>query len=118
MKQVRRMGPIGNLIGMLPGFGQLKQLKGVRVDERELDRIEAIVTSMTAEERRNPHIIDGSRRKRIATGSGTTVQGVNQLTKQFFQMQKVMRQLQEGKMLSRGPRSLQPADGSLHDRGR
>jgi signal recognition particle subunit SRP54 len=100
MKQVRRMGPIGNLIGMLPGFGQLKQLKGVRVDERELDRIEAIVTSMTAEERRNPHIIDGSRRKRIATGSGTTVQGVNQLTKQFFQMQKVMRQLQEGKMPS------------------
>jgi signal recognition particle subunit SRP54 len=97
MKQVRRMGPIGNLLGMLPGFGQLKQLKGVRVDERELDRIEAIVTSMTLEERRNPSVIDGSRRKRIALGSGTTVQAVNQLVKQFDQMQKLMRQLQQGK---------------------
>ena len=68
---------------MLPGFGQLKQLKSAKVDERELDRIEAIVTSMTLAERRNPKIIDGSRRKRIATGSGTTVQAVNQLVKQF-----------------------------------
>jgi signal recognition particle subunit SRP54 len=107
MKQIRRMGPIGNLLGMLPGFGQLKQLKGVKLDERELDRIEAIVTSMTAAERRNPRIIDGSRRKRIAKGSGTTVQAVNQLVKQFNQMQKLMRQVQQGKMpsleqLSRG----------------
>ena len=85
------MGPIGNLIGMLPGFGQLKQLKDAKVDERELDRIEAIVTSMTLAERRNPQIIDGSRRKRIAAGSGTTVQAVNQLIKQFGQMQKMMR---------------------------
>jgi signal recognition particle subunit SRP54 len=100
MKQVRRMGPVGNLIGMLPGFGQLKQLKGVKVDERELDRIEAIVTSMTLQERRNPQIIDGSRRKRIAHGSGTTVQAVNQLIKQFGQMQKIMRQVQQGKIPS------------------
>src|SRR5687767_471645 len=100
MKQVRRLGPIGNLIGMLPGFGQMKQLKGARIDERELDRIEAIVTSMTPEERRAPQIIDGSRRKRIAAGSGTTVQAVNQLVKQFGQMQKLMRQLQQGKMPS------------------
>jgi signal recognition particle subunit SRP54 len=100
MKQIRRMGPIGNLLGMLPGFGQLKQLKGAKVDERELDRIEAIVTSMTPAERRNPKIIDGSRRKRIATGSGTTVQAVNQLVKQFAQMQKMMRALQQGKMPS------------------
>jgi signal recognition particle subunit SRP54 len=100
MKQIRRMGPIGNLIGMLPGFGQLKQLKGAKVDERELDRIEAIVTSMTLAERRNPKIIDGSRRKRIAAGSGTTVQAVNQLVKQFAQMQKMMRSLQQGKMPS------------------
>ena len=83
MKQIRRMGPIGNLMGMLPGFGQLKQLKNAKVDERELDRIEAIVTSMTLEERRNPQIINGSRRKRIAAGSGTSVQAVNQLIKQF-----------------------------------
>jgi signal recognition particle subunit SRP54 len=100
MKQVRRMGPIGGLIGMLPGFGQLKQLKNAKVDERELDRIEAIVTSMTLAERRNPKIIDGSRRKRIAAGSGTTVQAVNQLVKQFAQMQKMMRALQQGKMPS------------------
>jgi signal recognition particle subunit SRP54 len=100
MKQVRRLGPVGNLIGMLPGFGQMKQLKGARIDERELDRIEAIVTSMTPEERRAPQIIDGSRRKRIAAGSGTTVQAVNQLVKQFGQMQKLMRQLQQGKMPS------------------
>jgi signal recognition particle subunit SRP54 len=100
MKQVRRLGPLGNLMGMLPGFGQLKQLKNAKVDERELDRIEAIVTSMTPAERRNPQIIDGSRRKRIAAGSGTTVQAVNQLVKQFGQMQKMMRQLQQGKMPS------------------
>ena len=100
MKQVRRMGPIGGLIGMLPGFGQLKQLKNAKIDERELDRIEAIVTSMTAGERRNPKIIDGSRRKRIAAGSGTSVQAVNQLVKQFGQMQKMMRALQQGKMPS------------------
>jgi signal recognition particle subunit SRP54 len=100
MKQVRRMGPIGNLLGMLPGFGQLKQLKNVQVDDRELDRLEAIVTSMTPAERRNPQLIDGSRRRRIAAGSGTSVQAVNQLVKQFFQMQKVMRQLQQGKMPS------------------
>jgi signal recognition particle subunit SRP54 len=85
---------------MLPGFGQMKQLKNVRVDEREIDRLEAIVTSMTPDERRNPKLIDGSRRKRIATGSGTTVQAVNQLVKQFGQMQKMLRQVQQGKMPS------------------
>jgi signal recognition particle subunit SRP54 len=107
MKQVRKMGPLSSVLGMMPGFGQLKQLKNAKVDERELDRIEAIVTSMTPAERRNPNVIDGSRRKRIAAGSGTTVQAVNQLVKQFNQMQKMMRQLQQGKMpsleqLSRG----------------
>jgi signal recognition particle subunit SRP54 len=70
------------------------------VDERELDRIEAIVTSMTLDERRRPQIINGSRRKRIAMGSGTSVQAVNQLIKQFGQMQKMMRSLQQGKMPS------------------
>jgi signal recognition particle subunit SRP54 len=100
MRQVRKMGPLSNLIGMMPGFGQFKQLKNAKVDERELDRIEAIVTSMTLSERRNPNTIDGSRRKRIAAGSGTTVQAVNNLVKQFNQMQKMMRQLQRGKMPS------------------
>jgi signal recognition particle subunit SRP54 len=97
MKQVRRMGPLQNLLGMLPGLSghQLSQLK---VDERELDRIEAIVLSMTAEERRRPELIKGSRRLRIAKGSGTSVQQVNQLVKQFGQMRKMMKGLTQGKM--------------------
>jgi len=98
MKQVRKMGPVGNLLGMLPGFGQLKGLKNAKVDESELDRIEAMVLSMTTAERRNPKLIDGSRRKRIAAGSGTTPAAVNQLLKQFNQMQKMMRQISQGKV--------------------
>jgi signal recognition particle subunit SRP54 len=90
------MGPIGNLIGMLPGAGA--QLRGMKVDERELDRVEAIVLSMTPEERRRPDLIKGSRRLRIAKGSGTTVQAVNQLVKQFEQMRKLMKSMSRGKM--------------------
>ena len=71
-----------------------------REDDRDMDRLQAIITSMTKEERRNPAIINGSRRRRIAAGSGTTVQAVNQLIKQFGQMQKMMRQMQQGKMPS------------------
>jgi signal recognition particle subunit SRP54 len=99
MRQVRRMGPLTSLLGMMPGMGPaMKQLRGVNMDERELDRIEAIILSMTPAERANPTVIDGSRRKRIAQGSGTTVQAVNQLTKQFGQVRKLMLQLAEGKM--------------------
>ena len=98
MKQVRRMGPIGNLMGMLPGMGSLKGLRNADVDERELDRIEAIILAMTPEERANPALINGSRRKRIATGSGTRVQAVNQLVKQFDQVSKLMKQVATGKM--------------------
>ena len=72
----------------------------MKVDDRELDRLGAIITSMTAEERANPAILNGSRRRRIARGSGTSVQAVNQLVKQFSQMQKMMRQLAGGKMPS------------------
>jgi len=96
LRTIRRMGPIGNLIGMLPGAGA--QLRGMKVDERELDRVEAIVLSMTAEERRRPELIKGSRRLRIAKGSGTTVQAVNQLVKQFEQMRKLMKSMSRGKM--------------------
>jgi signal recognition particle subunit SRP54 len=96
LQTVRRMGPIGNLIGMLPGAGA--QLRGMKVDERELDRVEAIVLSMTPEERRRPDLIKGSRRLRIAKGSGTTVQAVNQLVKQFEQMRKLMKSMSRGKM--------------------
>ena len=75
-----------------------QQLGALQVDDRELDRLQAIITSMTPEERANPSIIKGSRRRRIARGSGTSVQAVNQLIKQFGQMQKMMKQLQQGKM--------------------
>ena len=96
LKQLRRMGPLQGILKMIPGLGQ--QLGSLDVDEREIDRLQAMITSMTPEERANPSIINGSRRRRIARGSGTTVQAVNQLIKQFSQMQKVMRQLQQGKM--------------------
>jgi signal recognition particle subunit SRP54 len=99
MKQVRKMGPLQNVLGMMPGAGKaMKQLRQVNMDERELDRLEAIILSMTPAERANPALIDGSRRKRIARGSGTTVQAVNRLVKQFAQMRKMMSQLAQGKM--------------------
>jgi signal recognition particle subunit SRP54 len=97
LKQIRRMGPLTSLLGMLPGFSG-QQMKGLKVDERELDRIEAIILSMTPQERRHPELIKGSRRLRIAKGSGTTVQAVNQLVKQFGQMRKLMKQVSRGKM--------------------
>jgi signal recognition particle subunit SRP54 len=81
---------------MIPGSA--RSCKGMKVDEREIDRIEAIILSMTAEERRRPELIKGSRRLRIARGSGTNVQAVNQLVKQFAQVRKVMRQVGRGKM--------------------
>jgi len=98
MRQVRKMGPLGSLLGMMPGMGAMKQLKNADVDEGELDRVEAIILSMTPEERANPGLIKGSRRKRIANGSGTKPQHVNQLVKQFDQVRKLMRQVASGKM--------------------
>ena len=97
LKMIRKMGPLTSLLGMIPGFGG-QQLKNMKVDERELDRIQAIILSMTPEERRKPELIKGSRRLRIARGSGTNVQQVNKLVKQFGQMRKVMRQVGRGKM--------------------
>jgi signal recognition particle subunit SRP54 len=97
LKMIRKMGPLTSLLGMIPGFGG-QQLKNMKVDERELDRIQAIILSMTPEERRKPELIKGSRRLRIARGSGTNVQAVNRLVKQFGQMRKVMRQVGRGKM--------------------
>jgi signal recognition particle subunit SRP54 len=96
MRQVRRLGPLQSLIGMLPGVG--KELKGVKVDEREFDRLQAIILSMTPQERRHPELIKGSRRLRIARGSGTNVQAVKQLIKQFEQVRKIMRQVSQGRM--------------------
>jgi signal recognition particle subunit SRP54 len=97
LKTIRKMGPLQSLLGMMPGLAG-HQLSQMKVDERELDRVEAIILSMTAEERRRPELIKGSRRLRIAKGSGTSVQAVNQLVKQFDQMRKLMRQLGRGKM--------------------
>ena len=96
MRQVRRLGPLQSLLGMIPGIG--KELRGVKVDEREFDRLQAIILSMTPEERRHPETINGSRRLRIARGSGTNVQAVKQLIKQFEQTRKVMRQVAQGRM--------------------
>jgi signal recognition particle subunit SRP54 len=98
LKQIRKMGPLSGLLKMIPGVSS--QLGNVNVDDRELDRLQAIITSMTPAERANPKILNGSRRRRIARGSGTSVQAVNQLVKQFAQMKKMMRQLQQGKMPS------------------
>jgi signal recognition particle subunit SRP54 len=97
MKQVRNMGPLGNLMKMIPGMGGAAAQMG-NVDERELDRLEAIIQSMTPYERAHPESIKGSQRKRIASGSGTTVQAVSQLVKQFGQMRKLMKQMSSGKM--------------------
>jgi signal recognition particle subunit SRP54 len=97
LRTIRRMGPLTNLLGMIPGLGGA-QLQDMKVDERELDRIQAIILSMTAEERHRPELIKGSRRLRIARGSGTSVQHVSRLIKQFGQTRKIMRQVGRGKM--------------------
>ncbi len=94
-KMMRRMGPVKSMLSMVPGLG--KQLQGVDFNDRDLGRVEAIVLSMTAEERRRPEIINGSRRARIANGSGTSVQQVNQLLQARKQMAKMMKQMSQGK---------------------
>ncbi len=97
LKQIRKMGSLSSIIGMLPGVPGIKELKNVQVDDRQLDHIEAMIFSMTALERRHPDLIDGSRRRRIARGSGTSVQQVNQLLKQYREMQKMMKGLASGR---------------------
>ena len=92
MMMVRRMGPIGNLLGMLPGMGQIKDQIS-QIDDRDLDRIAAIIRSMTPSERQDPKILNGSRRLRIARGSGVTVTEVNQLVDRFFEARKMMKQM-------------------------
>ena len=95
-RMMRKMGSFKSLLSMIPGMG--KELKDVDVDERELRRVEAMILSMTPRERQLPHVIDGSRRRRIANGSGATVQQVNQLLSARKQMQRMMRQMTKGKM--------------------
>jgi len=93
LKTIKKMGPLEQVLGMLPGMGNLKALADNKPDEKQVSRVEAIISSMTPEERRKQHIINGSRRKRIAKGSGTSVEEVNRLLKQFVQMQKVLKSL-------------------------
>jgi signal recognition particle subunit SRP54 len=97
LQALKKMGPLDQLVGMMPGMGKMGR---VNVDERALTQVEAIINSMTQDEKRNPGIIDGSRRKRIARGSGTTVQDINRLLKQFDAMKKMARQF--GKLGKRG----------------
>ncbi len=93
MQQVKQMGGLEKVLEMVPGMGSISRAQGMNMDERQLGRIEAIIQSMTPEERENAQILNASRRRRIARGSGTSTQDVNQLVKQFAQMQKMMKQL-------------------------
>jgi signal recognition particle subunit SRP54 len=94
-QQLRKMGPLKQLVSMLPGIGQ--ELRDVEVDERDLNRVEAIIRSMTPAERHDPRLINGSRKRRIATGSGTKPQDVNRVLKQFSEAQKMMKAIAGGK---------------------
>src|SRR5436190_19302613 len=98
LKTIKRMGPLESILGMIPGLGDLKQLAENKPDEKQMGRIEAIISSMTPDERRNDRIINGSRRKRIALGSGTTVEEVNRLLKQFGEMKKMLQMFGGGGM--------------------
>jgi len=118
MAQVRKLGPLDQLLEMLPGMGKLKQLKDIQIDERQLARVEAIVKSMTTEEKRNPEILNHSRRRRIAAGSGTTVADVNRLIKQFDDMRRMMKQFStmmgpKGPKGGKGPKGLKGMKGML-----
>jgi signal recognition particle subunit SRP54 len=106
MEQVRKMGPMGQILEMIPGMGGMAKQAQASVDRGDLKRVEAIIKSMTIEERNNPNVMNGSRRRRIANGSGTRLQDVNQLLKQFEGMQKMMKQFSSGRMGRRMPPGL------------
>lgn len=102
MVQIRKMGSLKDLLGMIPGFSKNKHFKNLEVDEKEFVRIEAIINSMTSQERRQHTIIKGSRRKRIAQGSGTTIQDINKLLKNYTQIMKMMKKINKGGMRGLG----------------
>ncbi len=102
MRQIRKMGSLTDILGMIPGMSKLKQMKNLEVDEKELVHIEAIINSMTPQERRQHTIINGSRRKRIAAGSGTRVQDVNRLLKNYAQVIKMMKKINKSGMRGLG----------------
>jgi signal recognition particle subunit SRP54 len=103
MNQMRKLGPFQQILGMIPGMGQFAQNEEL-INEKRIKRVEAIILSMTPYERRNPDIIKRSRRERIARGSGTTIEDVNALIKQFTQMQRMMKQMMGNAKTKRGKR--------------
>ena len=103
MEQVQKMGPIGQLIEMIPGMGGMAKQAQASVERGDLKRVQAIIRSMTPQERRDPNVLNGSRRRRIAQGSGTRLQDVNQLVKQFGELQKMMKQMSGGRFSRRIP---------------
>ena len=118
LKTIRRMGPLESVLGMIPGLGNLKQLADNKPDEKQMGRVEAIICSMTPAERRDHTLINGSRRKRIARGSGTSVEEVNRLLKQFTEMRRVLQMIGQGGMPKLGPGmklpSMPPRAASAH----
>ena len=117
LQAIKKMGPLEQIIGMLPGMGILKQLALIQPDDKQIGRIEAMISSMTPDERRSTHIINGSRRKRIARGSGTSVEEVNRLLKQFAQMRKMLKAM-GGMVGGRPDRKARERLGSLMRHGR
>jgi signal recognition particle subunit SRP54 len=111
LRQMRKMGPLDQLLGMLPQVGPFREMQKVKVDEKELIHIEAIINSMTPRERAHHQVINGSRRKRIARGSGTSVQQVNQLLRQYAQARKMMKQISSGFLGKRFSRIRMPGLG-------
>ena len=116
LRTIRKMGPLESIIGMIPGMGNIKQLADNKPDEKQLGRVEAIISSMTDAERRNHQLINGSRRKRIARGSGTSVEEVNRLLKQFIEMRKMLKSL--GMSGGGGKKKRRGAFGMLRSMGR
>jgi signal recognition particle subunit SRP54 len=97
IRQVKKMGPLGQLLDLIPGMGQVSAVIPPEETDRQLKRIEAIINSMTPAERHNPRVLNASRRRRIAAGSGTSVQEVNLLIRQFREMQQMMKQIARGR---------------------
>ena len=115
LRTLKKMGPLENILGMLPGMGSMKQLAEQKPDERQLRRVEAIINSMTPEERKYAELLDGSRRKRIARGSGTAVEDVNRLLKQFTEMQRMLKMVGQmtGEPIAAPPRKKKKSPFSL-----
>jgi signal recognition particle subunit SRP54 len=118
LRQLRRMGGMGGIMGMLPGIGKIKkQLDAANIDESIIKRQEAILSSMTKNERKNPKLINGSRRRRIAAGSGTEVQDINRLLKQYQDMAGMMKRMQklgQKGLMRHGLSALMPGGGFRH----